>query len=275
MVNREQYPQATALAEGKTKVVWSIPGTDEVLIASKDDITAGDGERRDTIEGKAALATQTTSNCFKLLERAGIPTHFVGKVDATTFRAKQVDMIPIELVTRRLAFGSYLKRDPNTEPRSKFDRVRFEMFAKDDPLHDPLLHFDFEHDVVSRYKASEPVSEGSLLDSVPMEESPFALTQIQQEMLARIATDTFEVLEAAWADQDVTLVDMKIECGMTQDGRLVVADVIDNDSWRIWPGGDPDQMADKQLYRDGQSLSYVADKYAWVAEATNQFNPQA
>jgi phosphoribosylaminoimidazole-succinocarboxamide synthase len=66
-------------------------------------------------------------------------------------------------------------------------------------------------------------------------------------------------------------VDMKIECGQTQAGRLLVADVIDNDSWRIWPGGDSEQMADKQLYRDGRSLDYIADRYAWVAEATRAF----
>ncbi|OGL29997.1 hypothetical protein A3D14_02340 [Candidatus Saccharibacteria bacterium RIFCSPHIGHO2_02_FULL_47_12] len=267
-----EQPQAR-LAEGKTKIIWDLPGTDEVIIESKDDITAGDGERRDVIEGKAALATQTTGNCFRLLERAGIPTHFVTQEGDRTFRAKRVDMIPIELVARRVAFGSYLKRDPGTQPRTKFENVKFEMFAKDDPNHDPILDYDFETGVVRRYKASAPISADTLVDEVPISESPFAISPEQQDVLAGLTIDTFEVLEAAWADHEVTLVDLKIECGVTADGQIVVADVIDNDSWRIWPGGDPEQMVDKQLYRDGQPLDYVADRYAWVAEATNHFNP--
>lgn len=272
MRSMEQPP--ARLAEGKTKIIWDLPGTDEVMIESKDDITAGDGEKRDVIEGKAALATQTTSNCFRLLELAGIPTHFVAQDGERSFRAKKVEMIPIELVARRIAFGSYLKRDPVVKPRTRFDDVRFEMFAKDDPNHDPILDYDFEAGTVSRFKAGAPVSSKTLVDAVPVNNSPFAITAEQQNVLAKLTIETFELLEAAWADQDVTLVDLKIECGVTQDGQIVVADVIDNDSWRIWPGGDPDQMVDKQLYRDGQPLDYVANRYAWVAEATNQFNKQ-
>lgn len=258
--------------EGKTKIIWESGNAGEVLVESKDDITAGDGARRDTIEGKAELATQITGNCFELLTRAGIPNHFIGRETERIFRAKKVAMIPIELVARRVAFGSYLKRNPGTEPRARFANVEFEMFAKDDPNHDPMLAFDFENGTVSRYTASAPMGEDTHLDTTPMAESNFGLTEDQMKVLAQLTTDTFEVLEAAWADQQVTLVDLKIECGVTSEGEIIVADVIDNDSWRIWPGGDPDQMVDKQLYRDGQPLDYVADRYAWVAEATNRFS---
>lgn len=261
----------TKLAEGKTKIIWSSGTNGEVLIESKDDITAGDGARRDTIEGKAELATRTTSNCFKLLKQAGIPTHFLGRDTERIFRAKEVTMIPIELVARRVAYGSYTKRNPDTVPQTRFDDVVVEMFAKDDPNHDPILNFDFDDGVVSRSRPNAPISSDTLIDSSPISDSPFALTEEQFGALSAITSDTFEVLEAAWADQDVTLVDMKIECGFTPDGKIVVADVIDNDSWRIWPGGDPSNMADKQLYRDGRSLSDVADRYAWVAEATDRF----
>ena len=262
------------LAEGKTKRIWPGIYPNEVLIESKDDITAGDGARRDTIAHKAELATETTSNVFVLLERAGIPTHFVDRHDALTFRAMEVTMIPIELVTRRVAFGSYLKRNPDTEPRTEFGHVEFEMFAKDDANHDPLLTYDFSQGIVKQFRPDTPVSTESLLSELPVHESPFGIRYHHAVQMHRLAIDTFEVLEAAWKDQDVTLVDMKIECGIAHDGQIVVADVIDNDSWRIWPGGDPNQMVDKQLYRDGQSLDYVADKYAWVAEATRQFNQQ-
>ena len=258
------------LAEGKTKRIWpsSMPG--QVLVESKDDIPAGDGARRDLIAGKAEFATETTANVFELLQRAGIPTHFVGRFDDRTFRALAVEMIPIELVTRRVAFGSYLKRNPGREPRSTFDDIEFEMFAKDDANHDPLL--EIVGDKVFQYRADAPIGPDTMLDVDEVDESKFGLAPAQQQRVRELAISTFGILEAAWKDQDVTLVDMKIECGITEEGEIVVADVIDNDSWRIWPGGDPDQMVDKQLYRDGQSLDYVADKYAWVAAATGQFN---
>lgn len=268
MRNFEQW--RAKLAEGKTKIIWELPNN-EVIIESKDDITAGDGERRDAIANKATLATQTTSNCFALLNRAGIPNHFVERESDTTFRAKRVDMIPIELVARRIAYGSYLKRNPEVTEGTKFGEVALEFFAKDDANHDPLIMFDFENGVVRRYDPKKPISPESLLDETPLTESPFGVTEEQANRLLQNTIDTFEVLEAAWADQNVTMVDIKIECGFTEDNQLVVADVIDNDSWRIWPGGDSSQMADKQLYRDGHSLDYVADRYAWVAEATNSF----
>lgn len=264
------FERGIQLAEGKTKIIWDLPDTEEVLIESKDDITAGDGARRDHIDGKAALATQTTSNCFRLLTRNGIPNHFIGEVDATTFRAQAVDMIPVELVARRLAFGSYLKRETSAVSGSRFEAPVIEFFDKDDSLHDPLLRLDLDRGVVQRHDASKPVGE-ALIDESPI--AAMSRLAIEQwDELNELTRWTFEVLESAWAEQDVTLVDMKIECGITPRGDVVVADVIDNDSWRIWPGGDPNQMVDKQLYRDGQQpLSYVADKYAWVAEATNAF----
>jgi phosphoribosylaminoimidazole-succinocarboxamide synthase len=261
------------IAEGKTKIIWESGNANEVLIENKDDITTGDGTRRDTIGGKAALATQTTSNCFRLLTRAGIPNHFIGQETERMFRAQKVAMFPIELVARRVAFGSYLRRNPDAESGARFANVEFEMFSKDDPNHDPMLVFDFQNGTVSRYAASAPIEEATRLDTVPIVESKFGLTEEQMSLLTQLTTDTFEVLEAALADQQVTLVDLKMECGMTHEGEVVVADVIDNDSWRIWPGGDPDQMVDKQLYRDGWPLDYIADRYAWVAEATNRFSP--
>ena len=267
MTGKESFP--SRLAEGKTKIIWAIPGTGEVLVESKDDITAGDGARRELIKGKAALATQTTSNCFALLTKAGIPNHYVRRESETTFRAKEVKMIPIELVARRVAFGSYLKRNPETPAQTRFDSPVIEFFDKDDSQHDPLLLLDNSRGVVQRHVASKPVG-GGLIDERPVSEAE-ALAISRWSELEAITRDTFEVLEAAWADQGVTLVDMKIECGITPEGKLLVADVIENDSWRIWPSGDPNQMVDKQLFRDGQPLDYVADKYAWVAEATNAF----
>ena len=81
----------------------------------------------------------------------------------------------------------------------------------------------------------------------------------------------FEILEKAWKKFDVDLIDMKIEIGIDNNKELVIADVIDNDSWRIWPNGDSKQQLDKQAFRDGVNLSEVRDKYAVVTQYTKQF----
>ena len=100
----------TIVAEGKTKIIRMTDEKYVVCVESKEDITAGDGARRDIIEGKDFLATETTSNCFFLLRRHGIPNHFLSRVDDTSFYARECAMIPIESVVRRIATGSYLKR---------------------------------------------------------------------------------------------------------------------------------------------------------------------
>jgi phosphoribosylaminoimidazole carboxylase/phosphoribosylaminoimidazole-succinocarboxamide synthase len=240
--------EATRLAEGKTKII--LADTDgSVLIRSKDDITAGDGARHDLMEGKAALATATTCNVFYLLERAGIATHFRAKVDDNTFRARQCQMIPLELVTRRVATGSYLRRFPQVAEGTRFVPALVEFFLKDDARHDPQIS---EADIIADGHLS-----AAELDHV-------------KTTVVRV----FETLERAWALQDVTLVDLKVEFGRaTDDHELLLADVIDNDSWRIWPGGDKSAMKDKQLYRDqgAEALEALLDNYRWVAEKTELF----
>ncbi len=81
----------------------------------------------------------------------------------------------------------------------------------------------------------------------------------------------FEILEKAWGKQRVVLVDLKIEFGKDAQGNIIVADVIDNDSWRIWPDGDKSKMLDKQRYRDGKDLASIRDDYERVAEMTKFF----
>lgn len=267
------YLEYPVIAEGKTKIIRSVPGSQEVTITSKDDITAGDGAKKDILVGKGALATETTSSCFRLLNRMGIRTHFTRKVDERTFLARHADMIPIEVVARRVATGSFLQRNPEISEGVLFDPPVLEFFSKDDGNHDPLIIYDFVGKRVLRFNAHKPLKEG-FIEEKPLED-PAAWSTLLG--LTQTASRVFAVLEAAWARQDVTLVDLKIECGFAKDtGRLMVADVIDNDSWRIWPRGDKTLMLDKQVYRNlktstPESLDSILDNYRRVAQATRKF----
>lgn len=266
--------QSTKLAEGKTKIIYLDPeAPHEVRIFSKDDITAGDGVKRDLLPGKGALATRTTCNCFQLLEEYDISTHFLERVDDVTFRAQQVAMVPVELVARRIATGSYLKRNPNISEGYRFEDLELECFLKDDARHDPLILIDVVAYRIHLFDPKLPLKQGYLGS-----EDPDWLDELAPEVdeMGHLLQNTFEALEEAWAQQGVTLVDLKIECGWSPGKELVVADVIDNDSWRIWPGGQKERMVDKQVYRNllettPEALHDVLVKYAWVADATDKF----
>jgi phosphoribosylaminoimidazole-succinocarboxamide synthase len=239
------------MAEGKTKIIFAhLNDPALVYMVHKDSISAGDGARRNVIEGKGALSCRTTTNVFKALDRAGLPTHFVDNLEDTIMLVRQCKMIPLEVVMRRIATGSYLKRHPEIQEGTRFDPLPVEFFIKDDARHDPII------------AAEDIPAEG-------------IATPDEVQTMTRLGRRAFEVLEIAWADQNVTLVDMKIEFGRDTEGRLLIADVIDNDSWRLWPGGQRAQMLDKQIYRemkqvDDGGLALLKEKYAQVADMTEK-----
>ena len=271
------------LAEGKTKIIWSAPDAlvnwAVVYIESKDDITAGDGARKDVIEGKSILATTTTCACFRLLNFRKIPTHYIKQLSPEMFSARKAKMIPIELVARRIATGSYIKRNPAVIEGQIFPELVLEMFYKDDSRHDPLMQWDDTLGGYSLYDPRKPVSGDSFLSSLYCEEnSSLPNDESTRKKLLSLLSQTFLELETAWERLGVTLVDLKIECGWdAQTGALLVADVIDNDSWRIWPAGDKEQMKDKQVYRNltartPEALGAIKKNYAWVAEQVLKFD---
>jgi phosphoribosylaminoimidazole-succinocarboxamide synthase len=266
------------LIEGKTKVIEDAGGG-EVLIRSKDDITAGDGAKHDVLDGKAAASTRTTCNVFQLLERNGVPTHFVERVDDVTFRVRNVEMIPLELVARRYATGSFRDRFPDLPDGAVFEELAFEIFEKDDAAHDPLLEFDFEAGVLRRHvpnsKAAEAigpgVKAGDLVSEEPIRESRYA--GVSPELIAQLRSRTvsaFELIEKAWKDYGGVYIDFKIECGIDREtGDLLVADVIDSDSGRL-RFGEVDMS--KQSYRDGTAtLPEIRKKFDEVAALTDRF----
>ncbi len=237
------------LAEGKTKLIYAYPGDRSlVYMVNKDQITAGDGVRHNELTGKSRWSTITTANVFRLLNEEQIVTHFVEQINDVTLLVRRCTMLSIEQVMRRIATGSYLKRHPEVSEGTRFEPVLVETFLKDDARHDPQI---WEEDILKMGLA----------------------TRNEVEWMAALGRRVFEALERAWASINVTLVDLKIEFGRDTQGNLLVADVIDNDSWRLWPGGDKNRMLDKQVYRNlkdvtSQDLQEVADRYALVADLT-------
>ncbi|MFH1452898.1 MAG: phosphoribosylaminoimidazolesuccinocarboxamide synthase [Armatimonadota bacterium] len=245
------------IAEGKTKIIFQNGSKDEVIILSKDKITAGDGAKVNVIKDKGVYANKTTCNCYTLLNMCGIKTHFISGISDDSFKALKCDMIPLEVVVRRIAFGSYLKRNPGVKEGYVFGDLLQEFFLKDDARHDPIMTYD--EIIEAKLKAGKRIIKASDL-----------------EFMIKEAKKIFKILERAWLLRDVTLVDLKAEFGITEHGELVLADVIDNDSWRIWPGGKLTEMKDKQVYRNlskvtKESLSKIADNYRWVADTTDDF----
>ena len=246
------------VARGKTKVLFENPGQPDVLVVQAlDNITAGDGARRNEIPGKGRIAAKTTARVFRLLNLCGLPTHYISggeDDDDNEMLVRRCTMIPLEVVVRGVAAGSLVKRRGIARGAILVPRL-VEFFLKDDANHDPLIEPD---EIVTRGIAS-PNEIG---------------------MMSELARITFEILAHAWRRRDTLLVDLKVEFGRLVGGEgrgnLVLADVIDNDSWRIWPQGREELMLDKQTYRNLQTvtpedLDRVRENYEKVADLVGTF----
>ncbi|HZY96417.1 MAG TPA: phosphoribosylaminoimidazolesuccinocarboxamide synthase [Candidatus Cybelea sp.] len=247
------------IARGKTKVLYENPGQPhQLVVAQMDSISAGDGARRNEIAGKGRLAAQTTARVFRLLNLCGLPTHYLNggeDDDNNETVVRRANMIPLEVVTRGVAAGSFVKRNPSVQRGALLVPRVIEFFLKDDAQHDPMISPD---QIVARNIAT-PQEIGIMTE------------------LARL---TFDILSHAWRKRDVLLVDLKVEFGRLaggeNQGQLVIADVIDNDSWRIWPQGREELMLDKQIYRnlqtvDEAALESVKRAYERVADFVGTF----
>jgi phosphoribosylaminoimidazole-succinocarboxamide synthase len=229
-----------------------------LIVQATDNITAGDGARRHEISGKGRIASKTTARIFRLLNLCGLPTHYLSggeDDDDNEMLVRRCTMIPIEVVVRGAAAGSLVRRKPTIARGAVIIPRMLEFFLKDDANHDPLIEAD---EIVARGIA----------------------TPGELALMGEVARLTFEILAHAWRRRDTLLVDLKIEFGrlIGSEGRgnLVIADVIDNDSWRIWPQGREEMMLDKQVYRNlGEvtpaDLDRVRDNYEKVAEIVGTF----
>ena len=280
MTKKKIQQSGGLIAEGKTKILRATRRDPEkVLICSKDDITAGDGAKHDLIEGKAALATRTTCNVFRLLKACGIPVAFEEQIDDKTFLAPRCRMLPYEVVIRREAHGSYRKRMPGLAKGHLFPQLLAEFYLKTAGkkwkhhallCDDPLMECPAGSGTVALYEPSKPVHAQTPFLILP-EKDVFSRTgekKLFAEM-TKLARRAFLILEKAWQIEGRTLVDFKVEFGQDKTGALLLADVIDNDSWRVLENG---TYIDKQAYRDGGGLGDVAEKYRRVAGITDRFH---
>ncbi len=280
------------LYRGKTKAVFATEDPSLVILENFDAITKFDTpELTAQMKDKAKFATQTTCNVFKLLKEAGLPVAFRKQLSETEFLVDKCQMIPLEVIARRYAVGSYLNRVPElkTEGREpySFEKLVFELFLKTTgkivktfegeeigtvPVEDPLI----DCSMYDYWKLRNPKIPYSELESdtgvmvYPSDILPAGENFVEQlDLIEEITRRTFLVLEFAWAQQRCRLIDFKIEFGITNDGRLVVADVIDNDSWRLrtnsW------EELSKQLFRDDANMEEISSKYQLVAKLSDQF----
>ncbi len=274
-----------AITEGKTKVIVpdkKVKG--EADIVAKNDITAGDGAKRDSFPDKGVCATETTSNVFRLLKTRHIPIAFISHVKGSVvFRAQLCTMLPYEVVIRRIALGSYLKRNPDVPRGTRFPELIVEFYLKTSgksfrgisvPKDDPFVSAFLEQGGIFTRRADlptrDPETEFVKIPAAtlyPLVDGVYVPHPYKK--METLALKVFQVLEEAWAKQNCTLADLKIEFGYTQKGKLVVADVIDNDSWRLFD--ENGEHLDKQRYRDGASIEEVAALYRNVMERTKLF----
>jgi len=256
------FDTLTKIIEGKTKVIYENPDDRKtVFMLFKDDITAGDGVKHDIIAGKAQVDWKTNRDIFEYLNRKGVRTHYVSSPQDRVSIVKKLDFkINLEVVTRRVAAGSILKWGGMEEGR-RFDPLITQFHYKDDPLHDPMLD-DGYIDYIIKAKGS---------------------TELQQ--MRDINAQVFDILEQAFAQFKIQLIDFKLEYGLI-DGAVTLIDEITGGSFRLWPYAkdkpnlnqenvmaelDANGRLDKDNYRMGGDLSTVQSKFEAIAELTAKF----
>jgi len=275
-------------SEGKTKRIWNVLASpDMVVVESKDDITAGDGEKHDIIRNKAELSTTTTCNMFSLLKQCGLPVAFEKQLSQTEFLAPGLDMIPLEVVARRVATGSYLQRNPHVPNGTVFPKLVTEFYLKthgcefnghkfpesipgkscDDPYMKIVGKDVLLYNAHIPLATQEPFLKIPLNEIFPQGDGPEVM-----KIMAELNTHAFLIIEKAWKIIGYDLLDWKIEFGWRNGegyaNTLCIGDVIDADSWRVMKDG---QKLSKQAYRDNEGLTVMEQILRRTATLTGSF----
>jgi len=292
------YQKADQIAEGKTKRVFAVQGEPALTILEyKPDITAYDDPKfTKQFAGKDVYSCTTTCRVFELLKRHDLPVAYFEQISPIAFVALRCQMIPLEVVARMFALGSYLKRypelkTPEGQPPPRFSTVIVEFFLKTtkgelrdstgkfllsdlDPQkgeEDPLIINPRER-VWRLYHSKKPLYD----PASKLKQEVYAIDLLGNDYEKKIfkmeslLKKTFVILTNAWNKFGCRLIDMKIEFGESvKDGELLIADVIDNDSWRLrdanW------RELSKEVFRQGGDLATVANNYELVAKLASQF----
>ena len=220
------------LYEGKAKKVFATDDPALVIVSYKDDATALDGLKKGTILGKGAVNNRMSDFLFSLLEKEGIPTHFVKELNDREALVRKVSVVPLEVIIRNISAGSFAKRY-GVEEGIVFSEPTIEFSYKNDALHDPLLN---------SYHA-------------------LALGLATKEEIETIKTMAFrvnEILKAYFLKLNVRLVDFKLEFGRLPDGKIVLADEISPDTCRFWDATTGEKL-DKDRFR--RDMGGVEDAY--------------
>jgi phosphoribosylaminoimidazole-succinocarboxamide synthase len=224
------------LYRGKAKDVYQTNHSQQVMVKFRDDITAGDGEKKEIMKMKGYYNSLISAKLFMLLEDAGIKTQYINLPEPGCMLSHKLDMIPLEVITRNIAAGSLLRRFPFNEGQT-FNPPIIQMDFKNDEYHDPMLNDDI---ILALGLA----------------------TREDLQIIREITLKINHVLKSFLENRGILFPDFKIEYGRDHNGNIVLGDEISPDTCRFWDGKTKD-ILDKDLFRKGESG--VIEAYQKVA----------
>ena len=223
------------LYEGKAKKVYATTDENLCIVSYKDDATAFNGLKKGTIAGKGVVNNRMTNMLMQILEKAGVPTHFVEELSDRDTVVKKVKIVPLEVIIRNVSAGSFAKRY-GVEEGIVFDEPTIEFSYKNDDLGDPLIN---SYHALALHLA----------------------TKEEIETIKKYAFKVNEVLKAYFLHLGVKLIDFKLEFGRLPDGTIVLADEISPDTCRFWDAKTIEKL-DKDRFR--RDMGGVEDAYAEI-----------
>lgn len=236
MENQKAMEKLEQIYEGKAKKVFATSDPDVVIVDYKDDATAFNGEKKGTITGKGVVNNRMTNHVFKILEEKGVPTHYIEELSDRETAVKRVEIVPLEVIIRNVAAGSFSKRLGVEEGR-QFSQPTIEFSYKNDELGDPLINSYF----------------ALALDLATKEEI---------DTIKEYAFKVNDVLKEYFLQADIKLIDFKIEFGRFH-GQIILADEISPDTCRLWDVHTNEKL-DKDRFR--RDLGNVEEAYNEVFE---------